>query len=186
MKQQTTSLVQSLEGNNTGDYLKAIKVILPGGVCNFNHILDKGTSVSSMVINNGEKETVAILAVLLTKFSHSINVVRNLSAEQIKELAWDFVINDDWGFRLEDYVAAFQMAKNGVIGDIRDRLDIEVINDILDQYFTRRMAAIRERREQRVFSDDMPRLSEGSDLQKGLDRLTGHFSATKSIMNEQK
>ena len=183
MMQQTSLLIKSLTSDNKGEYLRALKVIFPSGVCNYTEILDNGSSISSMVTNLGEKPTAAILTAMLIKFSQSFNVVRNLSADQIEELAYDFVINDDWGFRLEDYVAAFQMAKTGVIGDIRDRLDIEVINDILDQYFTRRMSAIRERREQRVFKTDLPRLSEGNELQSGLDRLTGHFSATKGMMN---
>jgi hypothetical protein len=39
-------------------------------------------------------------------------------------------------FRLEDYQVMFTMAKRGKIGKIMDRLDISVISQLLDEYWT--------------------------------------------------
>ncbi len=44
-------------------------------------------------------------------------------------------------FRLEDYVMMFQMGKRGELFDVHDRIDLQVITAMLDEYWNKRHAA---------------------------------------------
>lgn len=79
-----------------------------------------------------------ILTILVMNFSESLNVVRNLNATQaveIVEMLIEECGDEKSGFRVEDYFLMFQLAKRGEIGDIRDRIDIQLISKLLDEYW---------------------------------------------------
>ena len=48
------------------------------------------------------------------------------------------LIDECGNFRLQDYTMMFTMAKRGQLVKIRDRIDISVITQLLDEYWKRR------------------------------------------------
>lgn len=75
-----------------------------------------------------------ILTLLVMNFSESMNVVRNLNATQAIEIV-EMLIDESEDFRIEDYFIMFQLAKRGKIGDIRDRIDIQLVSKLIDEYW---------------------------------------------------
>lgn len=74
------------------------------------------------------------LLTLVKNFSESMNVVRNLNETQAIEIT-EMLIDECGDFRIEDYFIMFQMAKRGKIGDIRDRIDIQLVSKLIDEYW---------------------------------------------------
>ena len=85
----------------------------------------------------GDAEVMKVLFGLVHDFCRSINVIRNMNETQMLEVA-DMLLNDPGNFRMEDYISFFKGCKRGRYGVIRDRLDIQMISDMLDDYWLER------------------------------------------------
>ncbi|MBK7885497.1 MAG: hypothetical protein IPJ81_18160 [Chitinophagaceae bacterium] len=77
---------------------------------------------------------------MIKDFCSSLNVVRNMNEDQMIEAA-AMLLDECENFRLEDYMIMFSMAKRGELVKIMDRIDLQVITAMLDEYFTRRKLA---------------------------------------------
>lgn len=77
---------------------------------------------------------------MVKDLSSSINVVRNMNEDQMIEAA-AMLLDECDNFRLEDYQMMFAMAKRGTLVRILDRLDINIISQMMDEYYTRRRMA---------------------------------------------
>jgi hypothetical protein len=77
----------------------------------------------------------ATIYMMVKSFCESINVIRNMNEDQMIDCA-SMMLDECGTFRLEDYQVMFTMAKRGKIGKIMDRLDISVISQLLDEYWT--------------------------------------------------
>jgi hypothetical protein len=103
--------------------------------------------------DNGRANMHKALQVLIQSFCDSVNVVRNMSIDQVFDTA-TFLLDECEGFRLEDYVIMFTMAKRGQLVKIFDRIDITVITGILDAYWDKRNEAGQKIQEKEVTEID--------------------------------
>jgi hypothetical protein len=100
-------------------------------------------SIASLVKTEGKKKMLAVLVLLVKDFCGSMNVVRNMNEDQMIESA-AMLLDECGNFRMEDYVMMFNLAKKGAFHPevkIYDRIDIQVICNILDAYWKRRHEA---------------------------------------------
>lgn len=88
-----------------------------------------------LVTQYGKEKIHGLLIVMLTDFCNFYNVIRPMSAIQIVDCAFELIntsIEDYLG--IEDFTIFFQGAKNGKYGKIYDRLDQQIIFDMLEMY----------------------------------------------------
>lgn len=93
--------------------------------------------IKQLVHQNGMPMMHKVLFLLVKDFCASMNVVRNMNEEQMIESA-SMLLDECGNFRLEDYVMMFQMAKRGDLVKIMDRIDMQKITEMLDEYWKRR------------------------------------------------
>ena len=116
--------------------------LMPGGSADFEGVI-KYPKISKMVEEIGKKKMLAILVLLVKDFCSSVNVVRNMNEDQMIEAA-AMLLEECDNFRLEDYFMMFSMAKKGKFKSevkIWDRMDIQIISEILDEYWKVRKTA---------------------------------------------
>lgn len=76
-----------------------------------------------------------LLVVMLTDFCGFYNVIRPMSADQIVSCAFDILSSSSEDFlSIEDLTLFFQGAKMGKYGKIYDRLDQQLIFEMLEIY----------------------------------------------------
>lgn len=119
--------------------------LMPKGKPNFLDVIRYPT-IQMMVHEHGKKKLMKCIFLLVKDFSNSLNVVRNMNEDQMIE-ATAMLLDECGNFRLEDYLMMFQMAKKGELVKIYDRLDIQVLTEILDAYWLKRKRAAEGRYE---------------------------------------
>ncbi|HEX7844361.1 MAG TPA: hypothetical protein VF476_01095, partial [Chitinophagaceae bacterium] len=87
--------------------------------------------------SDGRKKMRLVLTMMVQNFAKSINVVRNLTEDQAIEIA-SFLLDESDDFRLEDYQMMFSLAKRGKLLKFRDRIDITVVSELIDAYWSLR------------------------------------------------
>lgn len=89
--------------------------------------------------------------------------------------------------RLEDYTMMFALAKRGGLIKIYDRIDLQVISDIFDAYWIKRMTAAEKAREEAVNRQEsqslMPRLTRSDDFE-GFARLGSAITDIKNSLKK--
>lgn len=121
--------------------------LIPKGEIAFNE-LENYPSLVSITKELGITKTQTLIALLITNFTKSFNVVRNMSEDQILECAV-YIFEECNDFTIEDYVIMFTLAKRGKLGDILDHIDMRVIADIHKEYSRRRQIAFKVINEKR-------------------------------------
>jgi hypothetical protein len=123
------------------DLIAITSELMPKGKPQFLAVV-KYPSIASLVETEGKKKMLAVLVLLVKDFCGSMNVIRNMNEDQMIETA-AMLLDECDNFRLEDYVMMFSLAKKGAFHTevkIYDRIDIQVITSILDEYWKRRHA----------------------------------------------
>lgn len=110
--------------------------LMPGGVPSFLEVI-KYPMVRDLISEIGKKKMLAILVLLVKDFCSSINVVRNMNEDQMIE-AGAMLLDECGNFRLEDYVMMFSLAKRGQLIKILDRIDLQLIGEMMDKYWDKR------------------------------------------------
>lgn len=88
-----------------------------------------------LVDQYGAKKIHQLLVVLLTQFCNTFNVIRPMTAEQIVACASEILNTSTEDYlSIEDLTIFFQGAKNGKYGKIYDRLDQQIIFEMLEVY----------------------------------------------------
>lgn len=96
--------------------------------------------IRSLIAEHGRKTMLKVLFLLVKDFCASLNVVRNMNEDQMIEAA-SMLIDECDNFRIEDYIMMFSMGKKGELVKIMDRMDIQVITCMMDEYWRRRFIA---------------------------------------------
>jgi hypothetical protein len=100
----------------------------------------------------------ALVTIMVKDFCNSVNVVRNMTEDQMIECA-AMLLDECGNFRMEDYLMMFNMAKRGQLVKIFDRLDITVVTQMLDEYW-----AIRHKAgEEALAAQDVPNTENRND-----------------------
>lgn len=174
------------------EYALVCSELMPAGKPKFLEVI-KYPTIKSLSVQMGKKPTLALIVTLVKNFCDSFNVVRNMNQQQMIEAAV-MLLDECDNFRLEDYAMMFQMAKRGELKDIHDRIDLQVITEILDAYWQRRHQAGESHVADEINHIDTlgntTRLGETVHLQdmRLLDLGTGFASALtdmKKVINEK-
>lgn len=120
--------------------------IMPKGMPNYQMVREM-PAISQLIAKFGIVDMHKVMFCLVYDFCNSVNVVRNMNEAQMTEAA-GFILNECGNFRLEDYVMMFALAKRGKLVKIMDRIDIQVIGQILDAYWVMRDEAGKRLQEQ--------------------------------------
>ncbi len=92
--------------------------------------------------------TTSKMLALLTKFSHLLNVDRNMNNNQLIHCAESIVeSNEFYMMRLEDFQTCFNLALDGRYGEFYNRLDQPMIFGFLRKYMIERDTAIARKRD---------------------------------------
>lgn len=130
------------------EYMAAVQELMPGGQPDFLGMV-RFPKITDLVQQQGQAVILMILSVMVRDFCASMNVVRNMNDDQIVEAA-AMMLNECGTFRLEDYAQFFALAKRGKLGQIRDRIDLQTLSDLLDEYFNRRRDAAIDLQEREI------------------------------------
>lgn len=121
------------------EFVGIISELMPGG--NASHLgVIKFPMIKNLLAEFGKKTMLKIIFLLIKEFCNSINVIRNMTEDQMIEAA-AMLIDECENFRLEDYAMMFSLGKKGILVKIFDRIDISVITQMLDEYWKRRNGA---------------------------------------------
>lgn len=144
--------------------------LMPGGKPNYLDMI-KYPTINQIIKEQGNKSMLKAIFLLVKNFCNSLNVVRNMNEDQMIEAA-AMLMNECDNFRLEDYVMMFSMAKKGELVKIYDRIDIQLITTIIDEYWERRYSAGKQETETEVNRlDALGPQMRGSDEAKQLKEL---------------
>lgn len=127
----------------------------------------------------------AVLFFLVNDFCKSVNVVRNMTEDQMIDTA-SFLLDECGNYRIEDYVMMFTMAKRGQLVKILDRVDIQIVGQLRDAYDCMRYnAGERHREEQlKMIGREVPILHEDEDEKsRRFDEAMNNF---KKMVEEEK
>lgn len=154
---------------NTGDsnakmeLITTVMDLMPEGKPKFLEVI-KYPKIADIVKVEGRKNTLFIISLIVRNFCSSINVVRNMNEDQIIETA-AMLLNECDNFRLEDYIMMFEMAKTGKLVKIMDRIDMQVVSSIMDEYYI-----IRRREGKKAQEEEHERLESLGNTTKQIDK----------------
>lgn len=155
--------------------------LMPAGVPKFLEVVNY-PKISDLATRDGKKHLLKIIFLLVKDFCGSINVVRNMNEDQMIEAA-NMLLDECGNFRLEDYLMMFAMAKKGKLAKLMDRIDLQVITTIADEYFEkRRDAALKVEREQHEYHKSLG----DTERSHQSDELAEHFGAMADRISEMK
>lgn len=102
----------------------------------------KYPQIASLIKQLDRKTMMKVVLIMVQDFCSSVNVVRNMNQDQMIEAA-AMLIDECGNFRLEDYQIMFSMGKRGSFPAIKlmDRVDIQFISALMDEYWKIRHAA---------------------------------------------
>lgn len=139
---------EGLRGDAKMELLSIASDLMPHGKPEFKSIIAY-PKIDDLVKTQGRKNMLKAIFLLVKSFCNSINVVRNMNEDQMIECA-QMLIDECDNFRLEDYVMMFQLAKRGQLVKIMDRIDIQVVTSMLDEYWKTRHKAGEQMQEKEV------------------------------------
>lgn len=168
--------------------------LAPSGKPDFASVIQY-PKISELIVSEGKRKVLALVTIIVRDFCASINVVRNMNEDQVIESAM-MLVEECGNFRLEDYVMMFSMAKKGSLDvKIYDRIDIQVITQILDAYWLIRHRAGKQIQQEEIQHIDslgpVGRLvdtmnPEDAKLLNAADGLAGAIGSLKNHYSEWK
>jgi hypothetical protein len=166
--------------------------LMPGGTPKFTEVI-KYPKITDIMKESGPGMMLLMLSVMVRDFCASMNVVRNMNEDQIVDAA-TMMLQEVGNYRLEDYVVAFAMAKRGELVQIRDRIDMQVITELLDAYNRKRVDAkydmLTQENERQEVQMVIPKVWNTPDDRKNSremdDRLTNFGAALSEIKAQYK
>lgn len=175
------------------ELISATRELMPAGKPSFLEVV-KYPMISELVVSQGQRTMLKIMFLLVKDFCNSVNVVRNMNDDQMIEAA-SMLLDECGNFRLEDYVMMFTMAKRGSLVKIFDRIDLEVISNVMDEYWSKRKAVAEVFMETQVnHYDSLGPTSKSAEEMHPLDqklisltdKMAGAFEGLKEVIKEEK
>lgn len=121
------------------ELMSICRQLIPAGKPNFLEVV-KFEPIRDLIPKIGSAKMHKLLILVVQDFCNSINVVRNMNEDQIIETA-GMLLEECDNFRMEDYLMMFQMAKKGELVKIMDRIDIQIVTLMMNEYWKRRYRA---------------------------------------------
>lgn len=132
----SNSIKADKEGNKKIDAIELSEItstIMPSGSPNFEHNIQRFAPIRQIEKEVGKKGLRLFLFFLVKNFCESINAVRNMTEDQMIETA-SFLLDECQDYSMEDYVCMFAMGKRGKLVKILDRVDGQIIGQMLNAY----------------------------------------------------
>lgn len=85
----------------------------------------------------GKSTMLKALFLMVKDFCSSFNVVRNMNEDQMIECA-AMLLEECDNFRMEDYMMMFHLAKRGKLIKVMDRIDLQMVSAMMDEYWLQR------------------------------------------------
>jgi hypothetical protein len=165
--------------------------LMPAGKPAFLDVV-KYPMIKDLVVEHGRKTMLKVIFLLVKDFCSSLNLIRNMNEDQMIEAA-SMLIDECDNFRLEDYTIMFSMGKRGELARIFDHVDIQVITQMLDEYWRRRHKAGLLAQEDELLINLGPSLrmidsvnQQDAQLMKSANNLTGIIGDLKSNFKKWK
>lgn len=157
--------------------------------------------IKQLVATEGRRKMMLYLTLLVKDFCSALNVVRNMNEDQMIDAA-AMLLDECGDFRMEDYLMMFSMAKKGKFHPevkIMDRIDIQLISQIMDAYWMVRHEAGKRFIEEEAYEmppeTNMNRIELQFDEKRGyipkadesakIDGLAGAISDLRAKLSDQ-
>lgn len=163
-----------------------LSVYMPQGKPAFAAIASE-MPLTRLIEVQGKATLTKAVFLLVKDFCSCINVVRNMNEAQMTEAAL-FLLDECGNFRLQDYVVMFQLAKRGRLPGIKifDRIDITVIEQILDSYWSVRNEEGKRLRDTDTEEAFKLESAHASSQPKEILRLGDVFSSYKNLNQDER
>jgi hypothetical protein len=172
------------------NYLTAVRSLMINGKPDFE-LSAKAKPISYLVKEFGFGKVQKLVFLMIKDFCDSVNVVRNMTEDQMIE-ASAILIDEADNMRLEDYAVFFAGCKKGDYGIIRDRIDLQTIQSMLDDFWLYRHQVGIALRDKDVLDSDrqltneqgevIPRerhKNKDQEIESGLNKLAGFMGEIK-------
>jgi hypothetical protein len=172
------------------ELVTATSALMPGGQPQFKEIASRAP-IAILVETMSRADMIKHLYVLINDFCSSLNVVRNMSHDQMIDAA-AMLLDECGDFRLEDYMVMFTLAKRGQLVKIMDRIDISIIGQMMDAYYAMRRAEGQQIQEGEYYSFEQKIHQRGvEDIQfhednNAFGKLVGIMTAWQGEIDEEK
>lgn len=113
--------------------------LMPEGKPAFLQVV-KFPMIRDLAKSEGPNIMLKVLLLMVKDFCNSLNVVRNMNDDQMIEAA-SMLLDECDNFRLEDYTMMFSLGKRGQLVKIMDRIDLQIITAMMDEYWIQRKRA---------------------------------------------
>jgi hypothetical protein len=127
----------SIHENKQLEVARSLEKYIEKGVVNFVNVLSIPITdrLPGLVKAYGDEKIHALMVVMLTDFANNFNVIRPMSPVQIINCAFQMIItaNEDQ-LGIEDFTIFFEGAKQGKYGKVYDRLDQQIIFEMMEHY----------------------------------------------------
>lgn len=90
--------------------------------------------IKALLGQYGRKHMLKVLLLMVKDLCSSVNAVRNMNEWQMIEAA-AYLLDECGNMRLEDYSMMFALGKRGQLVKILDRLDVQVIGEMMEAYW---------------------------------------------------
>ena len=150
-----------------------------GNQVNFPLILKQGTQLSIITKKEGLEFTASMIGLLINDFCMNFNTRERMGAEQIADLAVELA-TDYWGYKLEDFIAFFALAKKNKYGKIYDRVDPSTILLLLEAYNKERDENLYIIQAEHTAGEKGYRPRQDNE-NNGLTKLAGSFESIKKL-----
>ncbi len=146
--------------------------------------------IADLCEEHGDGNIMKVLFLLVKDFSRNFNVVRNITDDQMLEIAAHFkrIAEQEYmKLTLEFFVQFFTEAKTGKCGKVYDRLDFQVLNDMFENYYNRFQQGVENQilsKEREIRFDESPRTNQNQLEQKILSLAGGFGMASNMIKND--
>lgn len=128
--------------NRTQAKLELVSItsnLMPMGKPGFKDIIQY-PPISTLVVQEGAQVIIKVVFLMVKDLCDTLNVKRPMNEDQMIECAAMLVDECDT-FRLEDYAMMFAMGKRGELVKIMDRIDLSMVSEMMNRYYTFRRIA---------------------------------------------
>ena len=174
-----------LKFESKNELMDIVSDLMPGGSPRFMDV-KQFISVAKLVESYNRKTISKVLFLLVKDFCDTLNVKQNMSEDQMIEAA-RLLLDECGKFRLEDYLVMFTLGKRGHLVKIYERIDLNVISQMIDVYYHRMRTAENEFYESQVIDDERrwnekptaPTTEEEKEMSDRFGKLLGVMEAWK-------
>ena len=90
-------------------------------------------TIKNLISETNNGIVLTVLSALIKDFSKSFNVVRNITENQVIEVCV-ILISQYEHLTIEDCIVLLEFAKSGRLTTVRDRIDVQVLLEIITAY----------------------------------------------------